>query len=510
MDIAALQSFANINQFDLTQPLNNRQVQLLARQWLPEMRFYEDERYHPISLREMVEMVESQFAALPAASQDEFRVHKLIKQGGSTVSLSSFDPPLLTVPDGTGPGGIDTVRVLTASSTALAAMEDVDVGTSARLTHGASETRSRRFFAGTETVQGGDVPSAQDPLVPRARTNDGTTPRITVVASYKNLLETLEYNLVTEEDEDYPADALRTGFEVVREILRPGQVPVSDSWLRQVLLARIAAHKAGDPMPPLPPGIRLDKRAWDALTRFAFIEYSFYYAYNDFERYQTAIWDNEHEGDDEGCCMVFDRNLINLAASVGTDEALLMVQPHSLITSVHKEYTQADRIKIFPTPTTPTVTPEELRDTIDPIVWIAGGSHATYLSAGTHDLVDFGDYLGYSNENVPFLLSPLVLPVAIILHILEHFVDTEDFTSDDGVRTGPGTNPGSDPLAVAFRLQVLPMSGDNHIYQSENRDLLTVSAFPGHLGGHDGVVDESPRCRPKTGRYFRKLLGKVG
>ena len=43
------------------------------------------------------------------------------------------------------------------------------------------------------------------------------------------------------------------------------------------------------------------------MTRFAFLEYYFFYAYNDFERYQTAIFDNEHEGDDEGCCLVFDR-----------------------------------------------------------------------------------------------------------------------------------------------------------------------------------------------------------
>ena len=42
-------------------------------------------------------------------------------------------------------------------------------------------------------------------------------------------------------------------------------------------------------------------------SRFAFLEYYFFYAYNDFERYQTAIFDNEHEGDDEGCCLVFDR-----------------------------------------------------------------------------------------------------------------------------------------------------------------------------------------------------------
>ena len=47
--------------------------------------------------------------------------------------------------------------------------------------------------------------------------------------------------------------------------------------------------------------------AWDAVTRFAFLEYYFFYAYNDFERYQTALFDNEHEGDDEGCCLVFDR-----------------------------------------------------------------------------------------------------------------------------------------------------------------------------------------------------------
>jgi len=101
------------------------------------------------------------------------------------------------------------------------------------------------------------------------------------------------------------------------------------------------------------------------------------------------------------------------------------------------------------------------------------------------------------------------LPFAIILAIIEHFVDTEDFTSEDGLHGGPGGPNSGDPARVATNVQVMPMSADNHIYMPGNEPTLRLRAFAGKWGGHDGTVDKSPPFTPKTGRYFRKLLDKI-
>lgn len=521
MNIDALQKFASENNFDLTAPLSNDQVTLLAKHWLPQIRFYEDERFHPIGLNEALSMVDAQFKEMSPLTQESFKVTKFVRDG-SVAKSQAFDPPLVTIPNGSAPleGAVNnqrkkTVRVLTESEVPLSALTNDKIGKDARVTHGGSETRSRRFFGATQTVLGGDISSPGDPLVPRAGTinrNGEIVPHIVIMASYKNLLETLEYNLLTSKEDSYPLDALRMGFDIISDLFiiqTTESVPtVTQEQQRAVMLELITAHKNGDSLPSLPSSIRLNWKVWDKLTRYAFLEYSLYYAYNDFERYQTAIWDNEHEGDDEGFCLVFDRNLINLALSSNNNDALFMVQPHSIITSVHEEYQGADESKIFSTPSSLATNKEALRDAINPIVWVAGGSHATYLTSGTHDLVDFGDYLGWVNEKASWLwlVGPAVLAVAIILHILEHFIDTEDFTSDDGIQTGYNTDPENDKLSIAHEVKIFPMSGDRHIYQAEENDLLTLIAYPGYWGDHDEIIDKSPPFIPKTGRFFRKLI----
>src|SRR5687767_14583091 len=94
-------------------------------------------------------------------------------------------------------------------------------------------------------------------------------------------------------------------LDVVPATLRPAPPDPARDDRR----ARGAGESISTALQALPPGWRLDKRAWDAVTRYAFLEYYFLYAYNDFERYQTTPFDNEHEGDDERCWLVFDRNV---------------------------------------------------------------------------------------------------------------------------------------------------------------------------------------------------------
>lgn len=107
------------------------------------------------------------------------------------------------------------------------------------------------------------------------------------------------------------------------------------------------------------------------------------------------------------------------------------------------------------------------------------------------------------------LLAPIVIPLVIISLIIEHFEDTEDITSEDGIQTGPEEVVGGQPTAVGKRLIVMPMSADNHIYQQANEELLRLRAYAGKWGGHNSLINHSPVFKTKTGRYFRKLISQM-
>jgi hypothetical protein len=258
----------------------------------------------------------------------------------------------------------------------------------------------------------------------------------------------------------------------------------------------------------MPPGWAFDEKAWDAVTRYAFLEYYFFYAYNDFDRYQTTPFENEHEGDDEGCCLVFDRNVIE-AAAAGPAPDVRQAVPTAIITSVHEEFQKADKFEMLtpPPPNSPNALP---RDDMELIVYPAAGSHATYLTPGDHDLVDFQDTIDFIGEEFPWLwLAPipgLPLAIAVLVSIIDHFVDTEDKTSDDGLHGGPDDVVSAADNPVKTSVMMLPMSDDEHIYDNNHTDLLRLASFPGKWGGHDSFSDKSPPFKPKSGRYFRKLM----
>lgn len=529
-DLPALQRFASDQSFDLTKPLNHEDhVGKLAAHWLPEMRFHEDEWFHPISLEEALSMVANLFAQLPETARAAWRVPKLVRTGPTTGVTIPFDPPVVHVPDGVVPQGnlfLPAFKILTDGVSARDALVLPEVDSSAVITHGANVDRSRQFFGSKTTFSGGTGSAPGDPFVPRADEENpapppapARLPHITVMASLKNLLELLKYELlfadfVAELDDPLP-DGLRGGFDITEKLLRPiaGQTPpLPPAVVRTFLLALIAAHEAGGttPEPTPPPGWRVDWGAWRCVTGFAFLEYDFFYAYNDFERYQTALFDNEHEGDSEGCCLVFERNALNVAVSSGDPDALLRVVPFSIIASVHHEWQDADIFKFI---ASRVLQPGNLaRDEVDFTVYIAGGSHATYLTQGTHDLVDFQDSWGWVQENSLILLvlpPDVLLVIAIILAIIEHFVDTEDFTSDNGVHAGPDDVVGEFPTKVKTQLTVMPMSSDNHIYMPDNESLLLLRSFAGKWGGHSGIINFSGATRPQSGRYFRRLLDKL-
>ena len=521
-DLPRLRQFAAAHDFGMTAPLTAPQVRTLAAYWLPDLHFHEDERFHPIALTDVFDMVERHLAELPPEAREQWRVG--VRERGEVDGVPAavvvpHDPPVLYRRDGTLPTpGPKVYRTLAEGTAAREALADAEVDDRAFLSNGASATYANEHFGATDLLFGGNTATPGNPWMPRAdeRTPGGSPderrPRITVLAQYVNLIDVLRYELLIAtadaQGEEYPPDGMRRAFDIGGGLLRhdpqtdPSDPPLRHAEIeklrREMLLALVEAEIAGTTPPDLPLGWTLDAATWRVVTQHAFLEYTFFYAYNDFDRWQTAIFENEHEGDDEGCCLVFHRRDINVAAQGDIRTA----RPLAIITSVHEPWQEADQFRRIPVPAEPGPLG---RDGVDLKVFVAGGSHATYLDPGTHDLVDYQDYWGYVDENDLWILAPIVLPISIILAILEHFIDTEDFTSEEGVHGGPTVDP-SDPAAVSTRVLTLPMSAGDHLYDGDHDALLALRAYPGKWGGHDGTVDKSPPFPPKTQRYLRRLL----
>lgn len=519
-NIVQLQEFAARTGFDMTAPMTHQQVEQFARLWLPAIRFYEKERFHPILFSDLVQMVESEFLNLPEAARAQWRVRRMIRSGSAAVERT-FDPPVVCVPDGfvtATPSGmpVPVQRVLNEGSPAVDALARTEVDADATLSHGPSFTRSNRFFGAVSTLAGGNEAAPGDPFVPRA-TDPSGAPRISVHAAWKNLLDVLEFELKVAAESSYPPNALR-GFDIAGLLWTPiGQPPQAHpaATFRNALIALIDSHQRGSldaSLVDAVTGWRFNWKVWRELTRFAFLEFSLLYAYNDFDRYQTTPFENEHEGDDEGFCLVFERAQIELALGSSDPQLIRKVAPHSIITSVHEEWQDADQIQLFDVPWVPpaanpdAIPSEEMALT----VYVAGGSHATYLSPGQHDLVDFGDTWGMVGDGILVVaFAGPILVIALLVSILDHFIDTEDFTSDDGIHTGPDNRIAGDAQGVRCDLTVVPMSGDRHIYQPDFSRLLSELSFPGKLGGTNGTFSKSSAMSPKTARYFRKLLRQL-
>lgn len=495
--------------FNLTGRLTHAQVQQLAADWFPEIRFHEAERFHPVDLERLFKIPPAVMDALPPLAQEAF----LITVSGPTGEQRFFPPVVRNGSTVLLHGGeIERSIDVTPDGTERLA-EDVDPDTV--YTHGAGLDRSSQFFGASTTVSGNPDPGPGDPRVPRHP--------IGVHAEVRFLLDALRHYL----QKNTPEDALWGSFNVENLIIEsPDQAPRQPTPPRELkieilrdLVAGFEARDAAQQAAAIDrinqqPDWSLNQRAWDAVRFYAFVEYYFVYAYNDYPDYGDWPFVNEHEGDVEGCCVVFDRRDLDQVAA-GT-KPIGEVIAHTVITSVHEEFNDNDELKRLP------VERDRARD--DLVVYVAPGSHATYLTAGSHDVLDWEDILtdwpgqvGGWKEVVVCINYPLIFPILLIAALIEHFVDAEDQTSDNGVRTGPELTTPASPTTFPSELNVAPLSdigSDLNLYHaglvpprnSLDPAELARRAYPGKWGGHDGVADHSATWGDKTPRYFKKFL----
>jgi hypothetical protein len=434
VDITGNADKANRAHHNLTGRLQHAQVQQLAEIWFPRIHFHEKERFHPIDLERLITAPPAVFATLPESAKDSFRI-----EGSGPFGTARFDPPV--VKDGS--------RVIGHGATATEALDDEVVGTGAVCTHGDNPRASREFYGASTTVSGAPEPAPGDPRVPRYP--------VVVRAELRCLLETLKHELQA----NRPDDALWGRFAVQDLFFFVASHPNAafpDSLKRTVLAALIDAYERRDDtawlqaLQAIPQGWQLAQRAWDAVRFYAFLEYYFVYAYNDYPDYGDWPFVNEHEGDVEGCCVVFDRR--GLEAN-----PIDQVVAHTIITSVHEEFNDNDELKRLPL--------DRQLALGDMDVFVAPGSHATYLTAGTHEVLDPEDILTDWPGELPgwawVLLglsgtTSLLAALLVLAAIVEHFVDAEDETSNKGASVGPGPPPQPGGTAFAKTLLVTPLS----------------------------------------------------
>lgn len=532
-DVNAISNAARDTSFNFTGFLSHAKAKEIAEFWAPNMFFHEMEMFHPIDFEDLYTKPSDVFNGvgepddLSEAERNEYRI-----------STNTIDrtPPVIGNFFGES---VDNGKLFlrgqhfNSGSTAQNALLEESIDAGALYTHGRTTKAADRFFGSQTVDRGTENPS-------RARLP------IKVRAEVKMLLDTqaqdLDLSVMADEnsDIDKPIDAIWGDFDITELLLKREQINqdgtislVTPSRQMRQQFARdvIRAFQNGETAtldallasPPTDNGAPtfVNRTVWTALSQCCLVEFNYIYAYNDFARY-GGFWTNEHEGDNEGCCLVFQRT--DLAQFQNDQITVDQLRPIGIITSVHEPSNRADEYEALPDD------PTEARDATN--VYIALGSHATYLSPGDHDFFDITDL---AREDLAKFIAGLLVLAAIhpllLAYVLwhAHFKDTKDKTTENGTKGFPPDDPRIDnDLSRPIEVLTTPLSQfgfDENIYdltRDDNPLALARRAYQGRMGAHvpsislnlsetkANFVNDSPKWSNKTRRFFRHLVKAIG
>ena len=476
--LARLREFAERTPFDLTSPLTHREVVALARRWQPFLWFVGEERFHPIAI--------SRFLGL-----DRVQPAPLLIEGQKPSGEAAYRPP---------PAIFARGRVFATGDSLEARFQAPGLGRASEVTN----LGGRGVEAATDLF---GAPAAQD---------GRRKPRYPVVvhAEFRMLRECLRTYVAAQLDPQFPRER--------EQLLDPllGDWWVGDhshSW--QLLEALLAAEDEATERGILADldDAAMDQSRWEIIRDWGFMEYYFIYAYNDLATHDWGFAaDYDHEGDVESCALVFERAAIAAIRGLGAEADRLhyiehVLQPEFACTTGHNPSNRVDMVRDLRG-----IEHARRREEIN--VWVAGGSHASYLiDIGSRNTsANVPDYDELAPELVKWgWMSPATPVVALILFLIDHFWP-DDKTSSDGVlvyrdREPAPEQPGDGATTVRGKVETTPLSRDVRIYSDpfpapdDIQAPLAVRAFPGNWGSGDGA----PHWYAKTSRHLDNLANRL-
>jgi hypothetical protein len=504
-DISKLRAFARNNNFGITGPLTHNEVHALAVEWMPEMRFHEDENFHCISYGDL----------LGLRDRDVRREDYLntVSASNPAISLSSKPPvffeseahKLKVDPSAAGVRSASYVSNLVEVGDAVSNFDTRD-----RSPWGLAA----QYFGSNSETNGVKLPR----MLP-----------VTAIAEYRDLRQFLALRIRAEmaaANGTLPTDPEPDSRGVLLDaVLGPPLFELSDDASRKSLqLTQLqqlveSADRAdqGDSqaksreatiLRSLVTGGVITSGQWRVMRDFALLEYFFVYSYNDISKHHLFLT-GDHEGDVEGFGVVFNRHRVAGIAREADRIAFLrnQLRPTFLISSSHEPFQGLDSTRNLEDPQ---LSLADIKATLR--VWIMAGSHATYLAPGEYqnlDIVDEPIMIG-SAAATALAVPAYAVPLALIVLLIEHLLNPEEETSDAGVHTIPprlAEQPGTDPTLISSRVLTTPLSQDRNIYQdawkpgraTEIDVTLAERVFPGRWGF------AGPRAISKAARFTRKL-----
>ncbi len=486
MDIPFLKNFAAQTNFDVTNPLFHNEVKELAQRWLPQFRLHENELFHPISINQVLYTGRTNVNTQWWLEDRDGCLTSpwvLFKSHGDKESLN-FNPSY--APN----SKFNSTKITRKSYFTNLNENNYDI--------------AKELFGSKEKYS-----NMQLPRFPGV-----------IMGEFRSLLETLYHNLIAYVDYSdnlYDNDEERVLDEIIGPPIFGEKKAEWRKLLELVEMERLGQREGSTSRTYnnllnslIEDGV-ITEIEWEIIRFYGFLEYYLCYEYNDWSAHQIDIFANEHEGDVEGCCLVFNLNSIRAVYKKTEEETqreiiLSTLKPDFIMTSAHNEGNNLDEIKDL------RGLPED-QILSELKVWVSLGSHASYLSgAGTHDTVP-GLELGASiAAGITCLIFPPACLVALLIALLCKGAP-EDETSNNGVFMTSDPGSSSSPKIVPVQVETTPLSADLNMYQErfegdfgmETSVNLAERVYPGLWGGNDGTINYSSSFTNKTKRYIHKL-----